>query len=83
MKNIRSRGQQAFHFGFGESPFPVPDLLVKELIKHAGEKKYLPCNGLPELREAIAEFFKKEYGLLFDKENIIPGNGSKELIYYL
>ena len=43
---LRQAGQLVCHLGFGESPFPVPISMVEALKTHAGEKAYLPGDGL-------------------------------------
>ena len=81
--DLRRKGEEIFHFGFGQAAFPVPSLLKQALIKHAGENRYLPTLGLPQLREAAAAFHRQEFGLDFHSRNIIVGPGSKELIFQL
>ena len=58
-KTLRAAGKLVYHFAFGESPFPVPKLMQEEFAKHTDKNKYLPGQGLPELREAISKFFKE------------------------
>ncbi len=74
-------GKEIFRLGFGQSPFPVPEKIVKALQKNAHQKNYLPVRGLFALRETIADFFKRKYNLDTTAENILIGPGSKELIY--
>ncbi len=45
-KAIEKSGGEVFKFGFGQSPFPIPQNIVDELKAHAFEKDYLPVNGL-------------------------------------
>lgn len=75
------QGRKVYRFGFGQSPFPVPQIVQDELKKHTHEKSYLPVLGLPQLREAVAKFHHKADGLDVDTEQVIIGPGSKELIY--
>lgn len=82
-KRLREEGQDIVHLGFGESPFPVPELLVEALKENAHHKSYLPGLGLPELREAVAGFFRKEFGYEAHTDRVVVGPGSKELIYNL
>ncbi len=81
--NLRSRGEEVFHFGFGQAPFPVPQTLKEALIRNAGENRYLPTQGLQELREAVAGFYRSQFSLNYSAGNIIVGPGSKELIFQL
>lgn len=80
-KSMRRAGKKVYHFGFGQSPFPVADPIQEALRKNAGHKEYLPTLGLLELREAISNFYKNYYGYDFDAEGILIGPGSKELIF--
>jgi len=69
--------------GLGQSPFPVPDSVVKALQENAFQKDYLPVRGLPELWEAVAAFNRRAHGLSCTAEDVIVGSGSKELIFLL
>ena len=80
-KEMRRQGKKVFHFGFGESPFPVPKPIEQEMVKHAYEKKYCPGTGIDELKEAISTFYQEQYNLSYKPAHIIPGNGSKQIIY--
>ena len=59
-KNLEKEGKKIIKFGFGQSPFQVPDLVVEELRKNAHKKSYLSIQGLSELREAIASYESKK-----------------------
>ncbi len=81
---LESEGKTVYRFGFGQSPFPVPDFMVKELQNYAKEKDYLPVEGLWELREAVAKFYReaKGYGdITADEVLIAPG--SKQLLFLI
>ena len=61
-KNLEKDGKTIIKFGFGQSPFPVPDIIVEELKKNAHQKSYLPIQGLQDLRESISSYeSKKKY----------------------
>ena len=77
----RSQGKPIIHFGFGESPFPVPLALQKELGRQAHQNHYLPTRGLLPLRKCIAEYYQKKWKYNFLPEQILIGPGSKELIF--
>ena len=81
--NLERKGKKIYRFGFGQSPFPVPTLVVNELKKYANEKSYLPVEGLYRLREIVADYYVKEESLNFTSNNILIGPGSKELMYIL
>ena len=49
---LREEGRTIYKLGLGQSPFPVPRLIVEALRLAAPEKDYLPVKGLPALRRA-------------------------------
>jgi aspartate aminotransferase len=77
-KNLINKGKKVYQFGFGQSPFPVPEKIVQALKNHAHRKEYLPIQGLPQLREAISNYLEKKTGTNYPKENILITPGSKE-----
>ena len=80
-KELIAEGKTVYRLGFGQSPFPVPPIVVSALRANAEEKDYLPVRGLPALREAVAEHGQREHGLKCTAENVLIGPGSKELIF--
>ena len=82
-KDLELQGKEIFKFGFGQSPFKVPEDVILELKKNAHHNKYLPMQGLPELRNAIAQFESKKKQNKYDESNIIIWPGSKELMFLL
>ena len=80
---FRREGRNICHLGFGESPFPVPETMQAALRENAWRKQYISGFGLLELRQAVADFCKNEFGYNYSFENIFIGPGSKELIFQL
>ena len=83
VKNLLKDGKKVFNFGFGQSPFPIPDKIVEVLKENAHKKDYLPMQGLSELREAISKFENKKKQYEYNSSNIIIGPGTKELMFLL
>ena len=77
-KKLILEGKKVYQFGFGQSPFPVPEKIVEALKNNAHKKEYLPVQGLPELREKISKYLYKRTGNNYPKENILITPGSKE-----
>ena len=77
-KEMSKAGKTIYQFGFGQSPFPVPEKIVESLKNHAHRKEYLPIQGLPKLREAISNYLQTKTGNNYPKENILITPGSKE-----
>tara|TARA_Y100001970_G_scaffold246050_1_gene313599 strand:- start:439 stop:1665 length:1227 start_codon:yes stop_codon:yes gene_type:complete len=82
-KDLENQGKEVYKFGFGQSPFTVPEDIINELKKNAHHNKYLPMQGLLELREAISKFESKKKKNQYTASNIIVGPGSKELMFLL
>ena len=74
-------GKKVYKFGFGQSPFPVPNSVVEALKKNASKNSYLSMQGLKELRSVIAKYLNKNNNNDFKSEDIIIGPGTKELMF--
>ncbi|MCI0698912.1 aminotransferase class I/II-fold pyridoxal phosphate-dependent enzyme [candidate division KSB1 bacterium] len=77
------QGQKIFKLGFGQSPFPVPPPVVEALQTNAHQKDYLPVKGLAELREAVANYFRRWQGIECTGDDVLIGPGSKALMFIL
>ena len=82
-KELINQGKKVYQFGFGQSPFPVPENIVAALKNNAHRKEYLPIQGLKMLRESISKNLKKKIGINYPKENIVITPGSKEAMLLL
>ncbi|NOY12848.1 MAG: pyridoxal phosphate-dependent aminotransferase [Deltaproteobacteria bacterium] len=80
---LLAEGQQIYKLGLGQSPFPVPRPIVRELQNNAHQKDYLPVRGLSALCEAVAGYYRRTQNLALVGENILIGPGSKELMFIL
>ena len=82
-RKLEEQGKKIFKFGFGQSPFKVPEDVVRELKNNAHQNKYLPMQGLSELRSAVAKYTSKKKNYNYKSQNVIIGPGSKELMFLL
>ena len=80
---LESEGKKIYKFGFGQSPFQVPIDVIDELKNNAYQNKYLPMQGLSELRTAISRYASSQNNQNYKAENIIIGPGTKELMFLL
>ena len=82
-KAMKADGQDVVGFGAGEPDFDTPqhikDACAKALA--AGFTKYTPSSGIPELRQAIADKFKRENGLSYKPSQVIVSCGGKHSCY--
>ena len=70
-KKLESEGKKIYKFGFGQSPFEVPDDVVNELKNNAHQNKYLSMQGLTELRNTISKYSNAKNSQNYKPENII------------
>ena len=78
---LQRSGKKVYKFGFGQSPFPVPESVVSALRVNANKHTYLPIQGLDELRSAIANHLKNNNNNDFKPDDIVIGPGTKELMF--
>ena len=82
-KAMKAKGEDVIGFGAGEPDFDTPSD-IKEKAKEAIDKgftKYTPASGLPQLKEAIADKFKRDNDLVYQKDQIFVGCGAKHVIF--
>jgi aspartate aminotransferase len=80
---LKKSGKKVYKFGFGQSPFPIPKSVILALKNNAHKHTYLPMQGLEDLRLVIADHLNKSNNNHFNKENIVIGPGTKELMFLL
>jgi aspartate aminotransferase len=82
-KKLKAEGKDVVGFGAGEPDFDTPQHIKDAAIKslQAGFTKYTPSSGLPELRQAIADKFKRDNGLDYKPSQIIVSCGGKHSCY--
>src|SRR6266436_2318756 len=82
-KQMKAEGQDVVGFGAGEPDFDTPQHIKDAAIKalNEGFTKYTPASGIPELRQAIADKFKRENGLTYKPSQIIVSCGGKHSCY--
>ena len=80
---LKKTGKKIFKFGFGQSPFPIPESVVLALKNNANKNKYLPMQGLAELRRSVANYTSAKKNYDYNSDNVVIGPGSKELMFLL
>ena len=78
---LKKSGKKIYKFGFGQSPFPVPEAIVSALKNNANKNTYLPMQGLEELRSAISNYLNYTNNNNFKADDILIGPGTKELMF--
>ncbi len=68
---------------FNPAEFPVPESLIREIqaALEDGQTHYPPADGLPVLRQAIADFYARDLGLDYGMEGVIVCSGARPVLY--
>jgi aspartate aminotransferase len=81
-RELSAQGKNVINLSIGEPDFNTPDCIkqaAKEAID-ANQTHYTPVAGIRELRQAIADKFKKDNGLDYTFQQIIVSTGAKQSI---
>ena len=82
-RDLKAKGRDVISLSVGEPDFDTPDNIKNAAIDaiRRGETKYPPVLGIPPLREAIAQKFKRENGLDYKAADTIVATGGKQILY--
>ena len=77
-RQLQAEGRDIIHMEVGEPDFPTPEPIANAAIEaiKTGKTFYTESLGLPQLREAIANFYSTKYGLTVTSSRIIVTNGA-------
>ena len=78
-KELRAKGEDVIGFGAGEPDFDTPQH-IKDAAAQAladGFTKYTASSGIPELRQAVADKFQRDYGVKYEPSQVIVNCGGK------
>jgi LL-diaminopimelate aminotransferase len=78
----KAQGVDVISFGIGDPDLPTPQHVLEALKTHAdvpANHRYPETEGLPELRQAMAAWYGRRFGVVLDPEKeTLPLIGSKE-----
>jgi len=82
-KAMKRQGLDVVGFGVGEPDFDTPEHIKQAAVNalSAGNTKYTPASGTPELRNAIVEKLKNDNQLDYDPSQIVVSNGAKHSLF--
>jgi aspartate aminotransferase len=80
---MKAAGADVIGLGAGEPDFDTPEHIKQAATEAmaAGKTKYAPVAGIPELRRAICDKFKRDNGLVYTPDQISVACGGKQSIY--
>ncbi len=82
-KQLKKEGKDIVIFGAGEPDFNTPEN-IKEAAKRAIDRnitRYTPIGGIPELKEAVVNKFKRDNKINYDASEVIISCGGKHTLY--
>ena len=83
----RAKGEEVISFAIGDPDIPTPPHIIDRLCRAAQDPanhRYPETGGLPELRQAIAGWYKRRFGVSLDaNKEVLPLIGSKEGIAHI
>ncbi|MFC0385068.1 pyridoxal phosphate-dependent aminotransferase [Muricoccus vinaceus] len=81
-RELREAGHKVISLTIGEPDFATPPHAIEAAHEAAlaGRTKYPPNDGWPELKEAVQRKFRRENGLDYALDEIMIGNGGKQVI---
>ncbi|MGI9532938.1 pyridoxal phosphate-dependent aminotransferase [Lutimonas sp.] len=83
VRSLIEQGKPIINLGIGSPDLSPPEKVISAL-KNADTHGYQSYQGLPDLRKAIADFYKKYYSVDLKFENqVLPLMGSKEGILHI
>ena len=84
---LQSEGHPVINLGIGSPDLPPPEKVRKSMAEYAlrdDAHQYQSYRGHPELRQAIAGFYRRHYAVKISPDTeILPLTGSKEGIMHL
>jgi LL-diaminopimelate aminotransferase len=84
---LRAKGKDIINFTIGDPDLPTPSHIVEHMCQAARDPvnhHYPETAGLPKLRQAIAEWYERRFGVTLDPaKEVLPLIGSKEGIGHM
>lgn len=83
----KASGEEVISFGIGDPDIPTPEHIIDQLCLTARDPvnhRYPESEGLPELRQAIAVWYRKRFDVILDPDKeVLPLIGAKEGIAHI
>jgi len=82
-KQLKKDGKDVIIFGAGEPDFNTPENIKQAAIKAINNNitRYTPVGGMPELKKAAADKFKRDNNIFYDPSEILISCGGKHTLY--
>src|SRR6476469_6451925 len=82
-RELKAQGRDVIGLAAGEPDFDTPDNIKEAAIKaiRDGKTKYTAVDGIPELKAAIVEKFRRENRIAYKPSEISVGTGGKQVLF--
>lgn len=83
VRELKAEGRRILDLTVGEPDFDTPAHIKQAAVAaiQAGETKYTPVNGTPQLRDAIRGSLLRTHGIEYSDAEITVGGGGKQVIF--
>jgi aspartate aminotransferase len=80
---LRRSGVEVVDFGAGEPDFPTPDAIKAAAHKALDDNftRYTPAAGIADLKRAICDRYRSDYGVEYSEAQVIVTAGGKQALY--
>jgi aspartate aminotransferase len=80
---LKARGERILDFSVGEPDQPTPRNVSMAAVNAlgAGRTRYTSSAGIPELRAAVAQRYKKDFKVAFAEDEVAITNGGKHAFF--
>jgi aspartate/methionine/tyrosine aminotransferase len=83
-KALEKQGKNVVHLEIGEPDFDTPKNIKEAAMKalNSGYTHYVPSAGIPEFKEAIAEYISKTRKVKAEADEVVTTPGAKPIMFY-
>lgn len=82
-ESMRAAGVDVVDLGAGEPDFDTPENIKDAALAamRAGKTKYTPAAGTRELQKAIIEMYRRDFGAIYERNQVMATSGGKQAIF--
>ncbi|MFN8500064.1 MAG: pyridoxal phosphate-dependent aminotransferase [Anaerolineae bacterium] len=83
-KALEAQGREVIHLEIGEPDFDTPANIIDAGVRalQSGYTHYTPAAGIPQFREAIAEYIGRTRGIAVEPNMVVVTPGGKPVMFY-
>ncbi|MDD3259638.1 MAG: aminotransferase class I/II-fold pyridoxal phosphate-dependent enzyme, partial [Smithellaceae bacterium] len=81
---LERKGEHIIHMEVGEPDFPTPKAVIDAAIVALKNNKtrYTHALGLLELRQAVCDYYRKEYGVSITPDQVLISTGTSPVLLF-